>query len=185
MSAQRNEHDLVHRAIEGDAEAFGDLYEQLLDDIYRYIYYRVSDHQEAEDLTEQVFLKAWQNIAGYKVQSVPFKAWIYRIAHNTVVDYYRTSKELAALSNDTIASKAASDPEAQILSQEQSEQLEHALRRLSPNQQSVLILRFISGFATDEIAEVLDRNVGAVRVLQYRALKAMQALLTTTENRNV
>ncbi len=86
------ESELVALAVRRDAAAFGQLYELHLDSIYRYIYYRVGNAAEAEDLTEQVFLKAWEHIAAYDQRGLPFAAWLYRVAHNLVVDYRRTRR---------------------------------------------------------------------------------------------
>ncbi|MGD2146302.1 MAG: sigma-70 family RNA polymerase sigma factor, partial [Anaerolineae bacterium] len=92
-AARSNEEKLVRRAVRGDAEAFGDLYVLHLDAIYRYIFYRVRDEKRAEDLTETVFIRAWEAIEGYEHRGYPFSSWLYRIAHNTVVDYYRADRE--------------------------------------------------------------------------------------------
>ena len=91
MRVKKRESKLVALASQGDADAFGDLYELYLEEMYRYVRYRINHKQDAEDLTEQVFLKAWAGLSGYRGE-VPFKAWIYRIARNTVVDHYRTRK---------------------------------------------------------------------------------------------
>jgi RNA polymerase sigma-70 factor (ECF subfamily) len=183
MAATNNEHDLIIRAQNGDAEAFGDLYEYYLDTIYRYIYYRIQNHQDAEDLTEIVFLKAWQKIPDYRIGKTPFIAWVYRIAHNSVIDHYRVRKEMVSLSDQTLTSEKLS-LEEQILSQEQKQTLLDAITRLAPLHQHVLTLRFIRGLKPNEVAEILDRNVGAVRVLQHRALKALHALLIAEEVAN-
>jgi RNA polymerase sigma-70 factor (ECF subfamily) len=185
MSIDTNESELVRRAHQGDREAFGDLYERYLDDVYRYVYYRVSDHQYAEDLTERVFLKAWQNMSGYQVGKAPFQAWIYRIAHNTVIDHYRTRKETLTLKENVGVPDGNVNVEAQLLFKEQSQRLAQAITRLSPAHQHVLVLRFIKGFSTKEVAQIVDRSEGAVRVLQHRALKAMRAFLTAEEITNV
>ncbi len=185
MVVVNKEHELVLNAQNGDAEAFGDLYVTYLDTIYRYIYYRVQNHQDAEDLTEVVFLKAWQKIPDYVIGKTPFSAWIYRIAHNTVIDHYRTSKETISLSEQSPFNDGKMSLEDHILSQEEKQSLSKALSRLSPLHQHVLVLRFISGLKPIEVAEVLDRNVGAVRVLQHRALKALHTLLMAEEVTNV
>ncbi|MCB8943591.1 MAG: sigma-70 family RNA polymerase sigma factor [Ardenticatenaceae bacterium] len=185
MVATDNEHELVSRAQVGDAEAFGDLYELYLDTIYRYIYYRVQNHQDAEDLTEIVFLKAWQNMPDYVIGKTPFVAWVYRIAHNSVIDHYRTRKETIPLSEHPPINDEKMNLEEHILSQEEKHTLSKAIMRLSPLHQHVLVLRFISGLKPSEVADVLDRNVGAIRVLQHRALKALHTLLTAEEITNV
>ncbi len=184
MLIEQQESRLTDRACQGDKNAFGDLYEMYLDHIYRYIYYRVSNHHDAEDLTEQVFLKAWEKLPQYS-EKVPFKAWIYRIAHNTVIDHYRTRKESTALIDDIVLVDEHSDVEKQFLFKEKATQLADILTQLSPLHQHVLALRFINGFSMKEVAQILDRNVGAIRVLQHRALKAAQAFLMAEEITNV
>jgi RNA polymerase sigma-70 factor (ECF subfamily) len=181
MTAEISEHDLISRAQKGDAEAYGDLYEYYLDTIYRYIYYRVHNHQDAEDLTETVFLKAWQSLPNYHIGKTPFAAWIYRIAHNMVIDHHRTRKEIVPISEQPHLQDENASPEQDILSDEKRQILARAIAKLSPLHQHVLTLRFINGLKPDEVADVLERNVGAVRVLQHRALKALHALLTTEE----
>ena len=184
MVAVDGEHELIIRAQNGDAEAFGDLYENYLDTIYRYVYYRLQNHQDAEDLTEMVFLKAWQKIPDYSIGKTPFVAWLYRIAHNRVIDHYRTRKDTLSLSEQVPIRDEKMDLEEHVLSQEEKRTLSKAINQLSPLHQHVLVLRFISGLKPSEVADVLDRNVGAVRVLQHRALKALHALLTAEEVTN-
>lgn len=181
MVVKRDESRLVARAVQGDAEAFGDLYELHLDAIYRYVYYRLSNHQDTEDLTERVFLKAWENMPGYRVGKTPFRAWLYRIAHNTVIDHYRAQQEALPLSEDLSIVDTSIDLEQQLLLKERSERLAKVISRLSPDHQHVLILRFIEGLSTKEVAQILNRSVGGVRVLQHRALKEMYGLWAVEE----
>lgn len=185
MKSTQPEIELVRRAAGGDANAFGMLYESHLDAIYRYIFYRVSTHQDAEDLTEIVFLKAWQAVAGYQMDGIPFRAWLYRIAHNTVVDHYRTRKETEPLEKHLAISDEQMLLEKQVLVREEAQQLARIVGQLAPLHQHVLILRFVQGLSHAEVAEVLGKGEGAVRVLQYRALKELQALLMIEETKNV
>lgn len=169
---------LAVRARNGDTAAFGDLYERLLDKIYRYVYYRVSNQQDAEDLTETVFLKAWQGLANYKVESAPFTAWLYRIAHNTVVDHYRTRKNTESLADHPYLLDKQESVEAQVFLQTEVRKLRAILQEMTPIHQEVLVLRFINGLSPAETAAVLEKSNGAIRVLQHRALKELQALMT-------
>ncbi len=184
MAIEQDDSRLTTRICKGDKKAFGELYERYLDDIYRYVYYRVSNHQDAEDLTEQIFLKVWEGISGYRGQ-VPFKAWIYRIAHNAIIDHYRTRKEALPLTEQIILVDNTPDLEKRLVTKENAEQLVNIMSQLSPLHQHVLTLRFINGLSMKEVAQILDRNIGAVRVLQHRALKAAQAFLTAEEITNV
>jgi RNA polymerase sigma-70 factor, ECF subfamily len=178
MSTNLTNETLVARACQGDKAAFGDLYVRLLDDIYRYVYYRVSNQQDAEDLTETVFLKAWQGLPNYKPEGAPFMAWLYRIAHNTVVDHYRTYKTAEPLADHPYLPDEREPVEAQVFSQTEIEQLKAKLQQMTPIHQEVLVLRFINELSPAETAAALDKSNGAVRVLQHRALKELQALMT-------
>lgn len=181
-SSKLPEADLIARAVQGDADAFGDLYERYLARIYRYVFYRINDVAEAEDLTEMVFLKAWEALGDYRVRDVPFGAWLYRIAHNIVIDRHRTRKKILPLESQLVLHDTASDPEDRLDRRETLESLAHALSQLSPIHQQVLALRFVSGLSHAETALVLDRSEEAARVLQHRALYALRELLAKSVN---
>lgn len=174
-----SEAELLRRALHGDKQAFGSLYEVYLEPIYRYIYYRVGDHAEAEDLTELVFLKAWEQLprTGKGTAVRNFRAWVYRIAHNLVVDRHRTHKPAVSLDqhNDTQAPVAS--PEALAEHMEQSDTLQAAILQLEPDLQQVVILRFVNQLSHAETGRILGKKEGHVRVLQYRALQKLRELL--------
>lgn len=178
---KQKESQLVKQAVNGNTEAFGDLYEIHLEAIYQYIYYRLSNRHDAEDLTETVFLKAWQAIGDFEFGDVPFRAWLYRIAHNTVVDHYRAKKEIQSIDTMTQLTDEQPHVEQQILTREWSEKLAKVIQKLTPLHQHVLILRFINGLSHAEVAGILGRRVESVRVLQHRALKELQGLLALEE----
>jgi RNA polymerase sigma-70 factor (ECF subfamily) len=169
--------DLLARAMKGDAEAFGDLYERHMMSIYRYVYYRIGEVREAEDLTETVFIKVWQALPGFKLGKASFKTWIYRVAQNALVDHYRTHKEELELPEDASLQSSSPQPEEEVIAMERSEQIGKALRKLNPQHQEILTLRFINEMSHEEAAQVMGKSVGAMRVLQYRALKALQEQL--------
>jgi RNA polymerase sigma-70 factor (ECF subfamily) len=175
------EAELIERARRGEAAAFGDLYERHLDAIYRYVFYRVGDRAEAENLTQTVFLKAWEALAKYRTQAVAFSAWLYRIAHNTVIDYYRTKKDDAPLEHPRLLQGEAEGLEEQLAQKQSAEALARAIRQLDETDQQVLVLRFVSGLSHAETGKVLGRNEGYVRVLQHRALNALRARLKREE----
>jgi RNA polymerase sigma-70 factor (ECF subfamily) len=168
----------VQAAIAGDTEAFASLYESYVDQVYRFIFYRVGDHQTAEDLTSQVFFKAWDNLGRYQLRGLPFGAWLLRIARNTVIDYYRTFKETTLLEP---AALAQSDPAANVAGQVErrleAEWLQTVMQQLTEDQHQVLTLRFIEGLSTSEIAQVLGKREGAIRALQMRGLQALAELI--------
>jgi RNA polymerase sigma-70 factor (ECF subfamily) len=171
------ENELIVRAKYGDTVAFGDLYEQHLNAVYRYVLYRIGDVAEAEDLTEVVFLKAWEALGGYELRAAPFSAWLYRIAHNVLVDRHRTRKPDVSLESQWPLRDEADGPEDVLDARESREAVLHALGELAPDYQQVLALRFISGLSHSEAARVLNRSVDAVRVLQHRALNALRRRL--------
>jgi RNA polymerase sigma-70 factor (ECF subfamily) len=170
--------ELVNQAAAGDAAAFGVLYQRFLDPIYRYFYYRTGDQAEAEDLTEQVFLKAWQTVAKFRWQGRPFLAWLYRVAHNLHVDHVRGRRIAVPL--DTVqAARALADERAatQLVRTIDADLLVQCMRQLTPDQRQVILLRFAEGLDTSEIARMLDKHQGAVRALQMRALQRLRQVL--------
>ncbi len=171
------ESELVQRAVRKDASAFGQLYELHLDAIYRYIYYRVGNAAEAEDLTEQVFLKAWEHVGAYDDRGLPFAAWLYRMAHNAVIDYRRTRRAAEPLS-ELLVEKSAGPAEIAELHLEM-EGVAAALRRLSPDHQHVILLRFVQGCTHAEAAAIMGKSEGALRALQCRALTSLHQALET------
>ena len=176
------ESDLIARAQRGNAPAFGRLYERYLDGIYRYVYYRVSDHDEAEDLTETVFLKAWEALPRFESGNGTWRAWLYRIAHNVVIDRYRTHRNNAPLDDDhDLRDEEIQDPEDVTESNLEIARLSAALDRLKPNLREVILQRFVNGLSHAETAKVMGLREGHVRVLQHRALKEMRKILEGVE----
>lgn len=174
---------LVQRAISGDSEAFATLYTAYVDRVYRFIFFRVGEARLAEDLTSQSFLKAWEHLGRYQIRGLPFGAWLFRIARNTVIDHYRVSKETVSLE----ASLAAQpDPlgkvDENVEGHLEVEQLRIALRRLTEDQQQVLTLKFIEGLSTKEISQVTGKREGAIRALQMRGLQALAHILGTAND---
>jgi len=170
--------ELVARAAKGDAAAFGDLYERYLDDIYRYAFYRVGDHAEAEDVTENVFLKAWQALPKNRGRISSFRAWIYRIAHNLIIDGYRTRKATTSIDEFVSLRDDAPAPEALAQLNDESATLVRKLSQLKPQLRDVLLCRFVSGLSHAETAQALGLREGHVRVLQHRALNEIRQLLS-------
>ncbi len=176
-----DEAKLVKLAKAGDQAAFAGLYDGYFERIYRYVYFRVADEQTAEDLTSQVFLKAWENIGRYKPSGAPLLAWLYTIARNAVIDHYRTRKETVALDEVIGLASQASAPDEQAELHIEADYLREALTTLTEDQQQVLVLKFISGMTTEEIARQLGKRAGAVRALQMRALQALSKTMEEEE----
>lgn len=176
---ERPEHDLINRAIDGDAAAYGALYDQYLTPIYTFIYFQVSDVIEAEDLTEVVFLKAYEKLPEFRraKKMVNFRAWLYRIARNLVIDHYRTRKPTAPLEPDMPLQDNKPLPERLVLTGEDVQELKSALTQLDELYRQVILLRFISGYSYPEVADMLDITENYVRVIQFRALRKLRTIL--------
>ena len=168
---------LIQRAISGDADTFGRLYDMYVDRVYRHVYYRVGNVADAEDLTQQVFLKAWQAIDRYKRAASPFVAWLMTISHNLVVDFYRVKKDKLYLEAEVTADDSASSPERIAEALFEQQQLRRVILQLPGEQQQVILLRFIEGFRYAEIAAVLGKSEGAIRVMLHRALVRLRHIL--------
>ncbi len=177
------EQTLVSQAIDGDADAFGVLYTHHLDAIYRYVYFRVSDVPLAEDLTEEVFVRAWTAIPNYKPQGHRFTSWLYRIASNIVVDHYRRKASQGG-ENEAEMEKlpdTQSLPEEQLAKQQDYASLARAVQQLGDDEQHVIILRFVEGLSHREVADAIGKSEGASRVIQHRALEALAGIMKTDE----
>jgi RNA polymerase sigma-70 factor (ECF subfamily) len=165
---------LVAHTKDGDVEAFGTLYERYVERIYKYIRSRVSEQTVAEDITENVFLRAYEAIERYREKGHAFSAYLYRIAHNQIVDFYRKKKEEAPIEVADQVTHDAPSMDDQMIQSEQVREVKEALAILSEDYQEVIRLRVLLDMPTSEVAEWLDRSEGAVRVLLHRALNALR-----------
>lgn len=173
-----NERQLVLQAQAGSAEAFGQLYDAYMERIYRFIYFRVEDQQTAEDITSQVFLRAWNNLDRFRLGRTPYLAWLYTIAHNAVIDHYRTRKATTALEDVRLSQPDYAEAvENNIDFAVEMSSIKSAMRTLTDDQQQVLTLKFIEGLSNTEIARHLGKREGAIRALQMRGLRALAKLL--------
>lgn len=169
-----NERQLVLQAQAGNAEAFGQLYDAYMERIYRFIYFRVEDQQTAEDITSQVFMRAWNNLDRFRLGRTPYLAWLYTIAHNAVIDHYRTRKVTTALEDVRLSQPDYAEVvENEIDIKVEMKSIKSAMQTLTGDQQQVLMLKFIEGMSNDEIARHLGKREGAVRALQMRGLRAL------------
>ncbi len=167
------ERELAERAAKRDKEAFALLYDRYVDRVYKYIYFKCRRTEEAEDLTAQVFMKAWEAIDRYRWEGFPFSTWLFRIAHNQLVDHYRTDHPTASL-DAARAIHRGPDLYEVILNKLTGEEIRAALKHLSEPQQRVLILRFIEGYSVSEIADIMEKDPAAIRAIQHRALRSLQ-----------
>lgn len=185
-----DEKELALRARRHDPKAFATLYDRYVSKIYHYIYYKVGNVAEAEDLTAQVFLRAWEAIGSYEWREHPFSAWLFRIARNLVVDYHRARRDMIPLDEpeDRVPSWAVSEtPPAEVVLQDYLtvEQLRKALTQLTDEQQEVIILRFLEGYSTAEVAAIMGKRAGAIRGLQFRGLSALREIFHEEDEADV
>ncbi|MQC26298.1 MAG: sigma-70 family RNA polymerase sigma factor [Chloroflexi bacterium] len=177
-STALDEKQLLQNAINGDQQAFASIYDTYVDEIYRFIYFRVEDQPTAEDITSTVFLRAWENLGGFEIRKAPFKAWIYHIARNAVIDHYRASKSntsLEAIHN--VADAGATSVTQPVETLVEGEKLAKLLPELTEDQRNVLVLKFVQGYSKKEVADALGKRQGAIRALQMRALQALAQLM--------
>ena len=167
-----DDNTVLEQAVQGDSEAFGLLYERYVTRIYNYIYYRIGGSYDAEDLTERVFMRALRHIGGYNNRGLPFSAWLYRIAHNLVANWYRDNsrrKEIP-LDDGILMVHQSNYPEQEVLHTEERERLLHVIRKLPPDRQQLVILKFVDHLSNAEIGQIMGRTEGAVKSLYHRTL---------------
>ncbi|MCH8900711.1 MAG: sigma-70 family RNA polymerase sigma factor [Chloroflexi bacterium] len=177
-----DERTLVLRAIARDQAAFGALYDRHVVRVYRHIYYMVGNPAEAEDLTAQAFLQAWQAIPRYRPRAAPFVSWLLRIAHNLGVSYLRSRKQNAELPETLIDHSRLQNPEPALEQRLNSERIRDAILNLREEHRKVIILRFVEDLEYREVAEILGKSVAAVRVIQHRALNALRKQMKNEES---
>ena len=173
---------LIRRAQALDPGALAELYDRHFDGIYRYLFTRLRHQADAEDFTEQVFLKMVDSIHRYRPRGVAFSSWLYRIAHNLLVDRYRRAgREAVELSEQVPDGRPHADPAALAQNSEERRRLVETLRRLTPEQQQVITMRFIDNLDVDEIAHLMRRRPGAIHSMQHRALASLNRFLLERE----
>lgn len=173
---------LIRRAQALDPGALAELYDRHFDGIYRYLYTRVRHQADAEDLTEQVFLKMVESIQRYKPRGVAFSSWLYRIAHNLLVDRYRRSgREPIELNDEMRDLRPQTDPAELVQNSEARRALLEAVQSLTPEQQQVIAMRFIDNLDAGEIARQMRRRPGAIHAMQHRALASLYRFLLQRE----
>ena len=170
---EREEYELIEAAKRGDKEAFGVLYEIHLRRIYRFLFFQINDEQEAEDLTEQTFIKAWEKLKSFRIKKGgTFSAWLFKIAKNLMLDFFRKKRDVSLL--DVPEPKTFDNVEEKIYLDEKSRQLKRAIDKLPITLRQAVILRYFEELPYEQIAKALGKRKGAVRVIVFRALKALR-----------
>lgn len=170
---------LVDRAVASrDQAAFAELYDRFLERIYRYLYFRTASQVDAEDLCEQVFMQAWATIPRFKWRGKPFQAWLYTLAHNALADHFRHARPTSSLDDPLRPIELASEPAVRELENwMDSDMLASAVSELTSEQQHVIVLRFLEGRDTTEVARLTGMREGTVRALQFRGLQSLRRAL--------
>ena len=168
---------LVERAARGDANAFRAIYEHLAPRLHRFVLVRIRERDDAEDLVQRVFLKMIEALPRYEQRGVPFAAWVFRLARNTLIDFERTRRPQAPL--DEIADRPddVAGPAELVELEADRAAVRHAMTFLTPEQQDVVTYRFFAGLSPAEIGALMGRREGSVRALQFRALTALRSRL--------
>src|SRR3989338_53376 len=173
------EEKLIKSIQGGETHLFCQLYDHYLPKIYRFVLLKVGQKEESEDIVHDVFINAWQNLGTYSSKGFPFSSWLYQIARNKVIDYYRLKKPTAHLEDlDDGFVKVASNDEKLFDINLDLERVKSAIQKLTPEQQDVVIMKFVEDLTHQEIAAALNKSEGAVRLLQHRAINNLKNLLT-------
>jgi RNA polymerase sigma-70 factor (ECF subfamily) len=170
---------LVQLAQAGDAEAFGQIYEEYVDVVYRYVYVRCGSHHLAEDLTAETFVRALRRLDSFTWTGKDIAAWFVTIARNLVVDHVKSSRYRMEVTTGELldADEHVEAPEAEVLDRLRDRRLLEAVKELKADQQECIVLRFLQGFSVAETARTMGKNEGAIKALQYRAVRALARLL--------
>jgi RNA polymerase sigma-70 factor (ECF subfamily) len=166
---------LVDLAKEGDAEAFGQLYDHYVTGVFRFVYYRVGSRQLAEDLTSETFVRGLRAIQRFNWQGKDFGAWLTTIARNLVADHFKSSRSRLEIVTETIpeGKTHATSPEQEVLALISNEMLFEAVNALPPEQRDCILMRFIQGLSIAQTAASLGRSEGAIKQLQLRAVRSL------------
>lgn len=168
---------LVRRAACGDTGAFGEIYDMYADNVYRYVFYRTGNKCDAQDLTQEIFLKAWKALPRYRFTKIPFIGWLLTISHNRVVDYYRMRKHCENIDQANPSDFATTAGNNPLDSEEMQEEIRRAMVSLPESQQQVVMFSFIEGYEYSEIARIMRKSEGNIRVMVHRALKKMREII--------
>ncbi|OLB74400.1 MAG: RNA polymerase subunit sigma-24 [Actinobacteria bacterium 13_2_20CM_2_71_6] len=174
---------LVERAQAGESEAFGLIYDRYVDTVFRFIYFRVGNRQLAEDLTSDTFLRALKRIGSFTWQGRDLGAWLVTIARNLVADHFKSGRYRLEVTTGDVLDADREDrgpegsPEAAVVDHITNVALLGAVKQLNPEQQECIVLRFLQGFSVAETAQAMGKNEGAIKALQYRAVRALARLL--------
>lgn len=163
-------------AAQGDQDAFSVIYQRYVKRIYNYVYYRTGSAHDAEDLTEKVFFRVLNNIGSYNNRGFPFSAWLYRIAHNLVANWYRDNKRKneVSLEDHEFTLSHSDQLEHNVEKNQEIGTLLEAIRKLPVERQNLLILKFVERLSNEEIALIMGKTEGAIKSLYHRTLRVLR-----------
>ncbi len=169
--------DLVTSGKEGDKNAFGQLYDHFFAKVYRYVFFRVPEH-DVEDIVETVFIKCWMKMDTYEKRDVKFSSWLFRIAHNAVIDYRRAHKKILPIDPRIKDESLIAAPKEVTEQNLRAHQVREAVNQLKEPYRQLVTLKYLIGLSNSEIAEIMRQREGNVRVMQFRALKQLKQHLS-------
>jgi RNA polymerase sigma-70 factor, ECF subfamily len=171
--------EFAARARGRDIEAFGRIYDMCVDSVYRFVFYKIGQRQDAEDVTEETFLRAFKSIDRYEQRACPFTSWLFKIAQIAVADFYRRTPRGLEVESGSETVGSIPDPKAhtEVDAGLRAEDVAALIKKLSPDQQNVIALRFLAGLKLSETAAMLGKNENAVKALQHRALEALRKII--------
>jgi len=182
----KQEKEIIKQIKKGNKEAFGQLYDTYAPKIYRFIRLKVDSQENAQDLTAETFLRIWDFLNKKRKIKERFQSLLYKIARNLIVDFYRSRTVKEFLIDDIFeeVTKIEDDQKSDelVLKQEEIKELRNALIRINPNYQDIIIWYYVDELSISEIAEILNKKEGTVRVLIHRAVNALKRVMLTEEN---
>ena len=181
MARMGDDASLLGRVQDYDSAALAEIYDRYAGRIYNYIYYHLGDEALAEDLTGTVFTKMLEAIRSSKSWNASFSGWLYRIAHNLVVDHVRHAQQSRAPVSVPAVTSADQDPAQLVEHRIEEERLRHALQQLTADQAQVIVLKFAEGLSNAEVARIMGKTEGAIKSLQFRAVAALRRILEAEE----
>lgn len=174
---QHSDDALIQRASRGEREAFAVLYDKYVEQIYRHVAHKVPTPDDAQDITQEVFIRVWRAIPRYRKGEALFVSWLLVIARNLIVDFYRSRKKNAVLEDEREPASTQGGPESEVEALFSRRDLKKAISKLKGPQQKVIEMRFIDGFSYEEISRAIGKSEGAVRVIQHRALLELKKII--------
>ena len=186
MTEELPEEQVLQSAIGGDSDSFSILYQRYVGRIYNYVYYRTGNAFDAEDLTARVFQRALNHIHNYQDKGVPFTAWLYRIAHNLVANWHRDNsrKKEIPIEDHLVIHSHDDHPEVSLVQNQDTDVLLRVIRKLPPERQQLIILKFVDRLSNAEIAHIMGKSEGAIKSLYHRTLLSLRGKLNRRSEGN-